>query len=73
MNRSIATVIIAPLTTPSHDYPTRVPVSFQGKHGWIVLNQIRTVDKRRLAMQLGKLKHGAIQKVKAVIQEMRVE
>lgn len=73
MNRSTATVIIAPMTTQSRDYPTRVPVTFQGKRGWIVLDQIRTVDKRRLVKRLGKLEHGAIQKVKSVIREMLVE
>ncbi|MEK6545908.1 MAG: type II toxin-antitoxin system PemK/MazF family toxin, partial [Nitrospinota bacterium] len=29
MNQNIQTVIIAPMTTNSHDYPTRVKVKFQ--------------------------------------------
>ena len=55
MNRYIATVIIAPMTTKSRDYPTRVSCLFQGKEGQIVLDQIRTVDKSRLAKKIGTL------------------
>ena len=55
MNRHIATVIVAPMTTQARHYPTRVPVRFQGKNGQIVLDQIRTVDKVRLARKLGRI------------------
>lgn len=44
MNRNIQTIIIAPMTTKSHSYPTRVKITFQKKTGWIVLDQIRTVN-----------------------------
>ena len=53
MNRHIATVIVAPMTTQGQDYPTRVRCTFQGKEGQIVLDQIRTVDKVRLVKRLG--------------------
>lgn len=53
MNRQIGTVIIAPMTTKSHNYPTRVSCRFQEKDGWVVLDQIRTVDKKRLYRRLG--------------------
>lgn len=55
MNRHIATVIVAPMTTKGQPYPTRVVCQFQGKDGQIVLDQIRTVDKTRLVKQLGQL------------------
>lgn len=55
MNRNIRTVIIAPMTTAGSKYPTRVSTSFQGKKGQIVLDQIRTVDKKRLVKVLGKI------------------
>ena len=55
MNNNIRTVIIAPMTTKSHAYPTRIPVRFDKKSGWIVLDQIRTVDKARLVKKLGKI------------------
>jgi mRNA interferase MazF len=55
MNRYIATVIIAPMTTRTRKYPTRVACQFQGKDGQIVLDQIRTVDKARLVKKLGQI------------------
>jgi mRNA interferase MazF len=53
MNRHIRTIIIAPLTSSSRPYPTRVECQFAGKRGQIVLDQIRTVDKSRLIKRLG--------------------
>ena len=73
MNRHIDTVIIAPMTSRSHAYPTRVPLRFKGKDGWGVLDQIRTVDKARLIKKLGRLLPETVQTVKAVIQEMLVD
>jgi len=73
MNDNLGTVIIAPMTTKSHAYPTRVEVSFQGKKGWIVLDQIRAVDKMRLVRNLGVINEKTIYKVKTVIQEMLVD
>jgi len=73
MNKIIGTVIIAPMTTKSHDYPTRVELKFQERIGWIVLDQIRTVDKTRLIKKLGKIEETAIQKTKEILREMLVD
>jgi mRNA interferase MazF len=73
MNNNLKTVMIAPMTTKSHDYPSRVALRFEGKQGWIVLDQIRTVDRLRLVKELGKLDLRHIRKVKDVIREMLVE
>ena len=73
MNHTIRTVIIAPMTTKSRAYPTRVPVQFEGKTGWIVLDQIRTVDNLRLIKKLGSINKKEIFQVKAVIKEMLVD
>jgi mRNA interferase MazF len=73
MNRVIQTVIIAPMTTKSHDYPTRVSISFQGKKGWVVLDQIRTVDRRRLYKKMGSISEAAAGKIKAALREMLVD
>ena len=73
MNAAIRTVIIAPMTTKSHAYPTRVPVQFAEKKAWIVLDQIRTVDTVRLIKKLGKIKSTQIAKVKSIIKEMLVD
>jgi mRNA interferase MazF len=55
LNRAIATVIIAPMTTTQRGWPTRIEVTFQGKTGEIALDQVRTVDKVRLVKKLGSL------------------
>jgi len=70
MNRHIGTVIIAPMTTKGREYPTRVPVTFQRKAGHIVLDQIRTVDKRRLIRRLGNIDQRTATKVLHVLHEM---
>ncbi|PKP60286.1 MAG: growth inhibitor PemK [Candidatus Altiarchaeales archaeon HGW-Altiarchaeales-1] len=73
MNEYISTVIIAPMTTKTHSYPIRVPVEFNGKRGEIVLDQIRTVDKRRLIKKIGKVDENTINNIKSVIKEMLVD
>ncbi len=55
MNAAIATLIVAPLTMKEVAYPTRVVCRFEGKHGQIMLDQLRTVDKRRLIKRLGRI------------------
>ena len=73
MNLNISTIIIAPMTTKSHIYPTRIPLTLQGKKGWIVLDQIRTVDKHRIIKKLGKLTPNKIIEVKKILNEMLAE
>ncbi len=73
MNNNIDTIIIAPMTTKSHSYPTRVQVRFKEKDAWIVLEQIRTIDKIRLVKNLGKISQSKISEVKKVIKEMLVD
>ncbi|MGB4863462.1 MAG: type II toxin-antitoxin system PemK/MazF family toxin [Tepidiformaceae bacterium] len=55
MNRHLRTVIVAPMTTKSKDYPTRVACDFAGTAGFVALDQLRTLDRTRLARRLGKL------------------
>ena len=52
MHDHLRTVMVAPMTTGSHPAPFRIPVSFQGKSGLILLDQVRTLDKLRLARRL---------------------
>lgn len=70
MNAHINTVIIAPMTTKGRDYPTRVPCVFQGKSGQVVLDQVRTVDKQRLAKKLGRLDEQTANAVLDILEEM---
>jgi mRNA interferase MazF len=70
MNRHLATVIVAPLTTVTRSYPSRVVCRFQGKQGQVVLDQIRTVDRARLVKKLGKLDKRTSAKVLNILQQM---
>lgn len=69
-NRHISTVIVAPMTTKGRDYPTRVSCSFNGKDGQVVLDQIRTVDKARLAHKLGEIDPATKREVLSALAEM---
>ena len=70
MNHYIGTVIVAPMTTKGRDYPTRVSCRFRNKHGQVVLDQIRTIDKSRLVTKLGRIDGRTQQRVLAVLGEM---
>ena len=73
MNRYIATVIIAPMTTKEKQYPTRVISQFQGKNGQIVLDQIRRVDKNRLVKKLGRISPNEQKMLLDILAEMFAE
>lgn len=73
MNRYIATLIVAPMTTKGRPYPTRVPCQFQGKEGQIVLDQIRTVDKAQLVKKLGQVSEDEQSLVLETLAEMFAE
>ena len=73
MNRHLQTIMIAPMTTRSHEYPSRVALRFKGKDAWVVLDQIRTVDRGRLVKELGKFEVRVVRSIKDVIREMLVE
>ena len=73
MNDHIRTVIIAPMTAKSHKYPTRVSVTLENKKGWIVLDQIRTIDRGRIIRRLGHVNANTVTAVRNVIREMLVD
>ena len=70
MNQHLRTVIIAPMTTVTRPYPTRVGVRFQGKQGQVALDQLRAVDLQRLVRMLGKVSTKTAQDVSATLLEM---
>jgi mRNA interferase MazF len=55
LNRNIGTFIIAPLATTRARYPTRVSVTFLNAERYVILDQIRTVDKERLVKKIGEI------------------
>jgi mRNA interferase MazF len=73
MNNHLRAVVIAPMTTSSKNYPTRVEVKLDNKIGWIVLDQIRTIDKQRILKDLGRLSKPEIKEVKAILKETFVD
>ena len=73
MNRYLQTIVIAPMTTSSKSYPTRVEIKHDNKIGWIVLDQIRTIDKQRIIKDLGKLSKPEIKEVKAILKETYID
>lgn len=73
MNDSIQTVIVAPMSTKARAYPSCVATRFEGNDAQIVLDQIRTVDKRRLLKHLGRLPATTQARVLAVLAELFAE
>lgn len=67
---ALSTVIVAPMTTKGFDYPCRVNCHFRGKHGRILLDQLRAVDKSRLVRRLGVLDKATQRQVCSRLQEM---
>jgi mRNA interferase MazF len=70
LNSYLRTFIVAPLTTGAHSYPFRVPCRFEGRSGYIVLDQIRAIDQARLVRKLGKLSSPTLGRVLEILQEM---
>ena len=73
MNKFLNTVVIAPMTTSSKNYPTRIEVRHDNKIGWIVLDQIRTIDKRRIINDIGRLTKSEIKELKSVLKETYID
>lgn len=69
LNAHLNTVVIVPLTT-GRSYPFRVATKFQGKGGTAAIDQIRTVDKRRLVKRLSVLRKETASAVLAALVEM---
>ncbi|MGC2238550.1 MAG: type II toxin-antitoxin system PemK/MazF family toxin [Pyrinomonadaceae bacterium] len=70
MNRHVKTAIIAPMTTKSRNFPTRIACEFEGKSGFVILDQIRSVDKIRLTKKLGEIDDETQVKVLEKLQEI---
>jgi len=73
MNDHLRTVVIAPMTTKSHQYPTRIKVKHKDQPGWVIIDQIRTIDKSRIIKTLGNLSAKEIEACKMIIKETYVD
>jgi mRNA interferase MazF len=73
MNKFLNTIVIAPLTSNTKEYPTRVPVTFDQKKGTIAIDQIRTIDKKRIIKTLGRITSKEIKRIKEIMKETFVD
>ena len=70
MHNHLRTVIVAPMTTGSRPAAFRVPVTFKGKTGLILLDQIRTLDKLRLVRREGAVHGSTLKRALSLLQAM---
>ena len=73
LNKYLKTIVIAPMTSSSKNYPTRIEINLDEKTGWIVIDQIRTVDKVRVVKVLGNLTEKDCKKVKDILRATFVD
>ena len=73
MNKFLNTIVLAPMTSSSKSYPTRISVNHNKTKGWIVLDQVRTVDRQRIIKVLGNLTDKETLKVKEILKETYVD
>lgn len=73
MNKYLQTIVVAPITSSSKPYPTRIEIKHQQTNGWIVIDQIRTIDRKRIIARFETLKDKEQEKVKNVIKETFVD
>lgn len=73
MNKYLQTVVITPVTSTSKSYPTRIEIKHTKAKGWIVLDQIRTIDRQRIIKVIDQLTEKEIEKTKSVLKETFVD
>jgi len=73
MHDHLRTAIVAPMTTGTRPAPFRIPVRHGGKHGLILLDQIRAVDKIRLVKRSGAVGQAVLKATLAALAEAFAE
>jgi len=73
MNKYLQTIIVAPMTSSSKPYPTRIGVRHHATKGWVAIDQIRTIDRKRIVKRFELLTDKEIKKVKKIIKETLVD
>lgn len=69
LNMHLKTVVVVPLTT-GRTYPFRITTLVQGRKGVAAIDQVRTVDKRRLIKKVGTLHGKTAKRVLEALSEM---
>lgn len=70
LNEHLDTFLVAPMTTGGHPYPFRIPCRFQRRDGFVVLDQLRAVDRRRLVRRAGRASTRTLSEALAALREM---
>lgn len=65
-------MVIVPMTSNSKRYPTRVAVKHNKTKGWVVLDQIRAIDRQRIIQIFNSLTEKEIHEIKTVMHEAYV-
>ena len=73
LNDNLRTVVIAPMTSTSRKYPTRVKIKHNNQEGWVVIDQIRTIDKVRIVKKFNSLSEKETRECKRVLRETFVD
>lgn len=73
INRNIDTIIIAPVSSKGQKLPTRLPILIEGKKSYLVMHQLRAIDKKRIKGFIGTLTYNEISKTKLVLREMLID
>ena len=69
----LRTVLVAPMTTAGREAPFRIGVTHGGRKGLILLDQVRAVDKTRLAKKLGAVSSRTLTATLQTLQEVFAE
>lgn len=70
LNPALGTYLVAPMTTGGRAYAFRIACRFRDRDGFVVADQLRTIDRVRLMQRLGRLSSGAMTEVLDVLQRM---
>lgn len=73
MNKHLNTIIIAPITSSSKPYPTRIEIKGENTKGWVMIDQIRTIDKQRITRVFNSVSENEIMEIKNVIKNTFVD
>ncbi len=73
MNKHLNTIIIAPITSSSKPYPTRIEIKGENTKGWVMIDQIRTIDKQRITKVFNSISENEIMEIKNVIKNTFVD
>jgi mRNA interferase MazF len=73
MHDHLRTALVAPMTTAGREAPFRIGVTHGGRKGLILLDQVRAVDKTRLAKKLGTVSAKTVASTLRTLQEVFAE